>query len=82
MVDVQSLREWLDSWGSGPNWSDCSGATVPISKVTLSALLDELDHLRLLQLPASDFSSHAARLRAKVREQAIEIARYRRAAGG
>ena len=42
-----SLREWLESWGEGPNWSDPSGATVPIAKETLVAMLNELETVTL-----------------------------------
>ena len=37
--EVDSMREWLDSWGDGPNWSDASGATIPITKSALKRLL-------------------------------------------
>jgi hypothetical protein len=39
-AEIQSMREWLDSWGDGPNWSDSSGETVPIAKADLVKLLD------------------------------------------
>jgi hypothetical protein len=45
-VEVRSLREWLASWGSGPNRYDGTGATVPFAKVTLIRLLDEIERLR------------------------------------
>lgn len=38
-AEIASLREWLASWGDGPNHSDPSGQTVPISKATLLRLL-------------------------------------------
>jgi len=49
MIDdqhIESLREWLASWGDGPNWSDASGQSVPITKLTLVNLLDELERYR------------------------------------
>jgi hypothetical protein len=41
--DIKSMREWLDSWGDGPNWMDKTGVSVPIVKSTLKALLDDRD---------------------------------------
>jgi hypothetical protein len=38
-----TLREWLATWGDGPNWSDKSGATVPTAKTSLLGLLDYAD---------------------------------------
>jgi hypothetical protein len=40
-VEISSLIEWLNSWGSGPNWSDPTGRTVPVAKDTLYRLLWE-----------------------------------------
>lgn len=37
---IDSIREWLASWGDGPNWTDTSGNSVPIIKADLSRLLD------------------------------------------
>jgi len=45
-AELNSLREWLGHWGEGPNWSDPKGQSVPIAKVTLTALLDHVDYLR------------------------------------
>jgi hypothetical protein len=42
-AEIQSMREWLDSWGDGPNWSDPKGETVPIAKADLARLLDTAD---------------------------------------
>jgi hypothetical protein len=39
-AEIQSMREWLDSWGDGANWSDPKGETVPIAKADLVKLLD------------------------------------------
>jgi hypothetical protein len=39
-AEIQSMREWLASWGDGANWSDGSGETVPVRKVDLVRLLD------------------------------------------
>jgi len=44
-VNAKSLREWLSSWGAGPNWSDASGETVPIVKASLLTLLHEHDRM-------------------------------------
>ena len=44
--ELKSLREWLEHWGEGPNWSDPKGMTVPIAKVTLRQLLDDLELAR------------------------------------
>jgi hypothetical protein len=43
---IQSLREWLASWGDGPNWLSPSGLTVPITKDALSSLLDDVEKCR------------------------------------
>lgn len=37
---IDSIREWLASWGDGANWMDASGNSVPIGKAELSRLLD------------------------------------------
>jgi hypothetical protein len=42
-AEIQSMREWLDSWGDGANWSDPKGETVPIAKADLARLLDAAD---------------------------------------
>ena len=42
--ELTSTREWLASWGNGPNWSDASGATVPTVKQTITRLLDTIEH--------------------------------------
>lgn len=39
-MTIESMKEWLDSWGSGPNWSDASGATVPVTRESLAAVLE------------------------------------------
>lgn len=44
--EIKSLREWLTSWGDGPHWADETGATVPITKTALTALLDSADKSR------------------------------------
>ena len=38
--EAKSLLTWLDGWGDGPNWSDASGATVPVVKASLRRVLD------------------------------------------
>jgi hypothetical protein len=38
-TEARSLLEWLSGWGDGPNWSDTSGATVPIVKESLRRVL-------------------------------------------
>ena len=39
-TEARSLLEWLDGWGDGPNWSDASGATVPVVKASLRRVLE------------------------------------------
>jgi hypothetical protein len=46
MKDLESLKEWLASWGDGPNWTDASGATVPIVKQTLRDLIADAERMR------------------------------------
>lgn len=48
-VDITSMREWLRHWGEGPSWADPRGGMVPVAKSTLTALLAELERLRLLE---------------------------------
>jgi|HubBroStandDraft_4_1064222.scaffolds.fasta_scaffold69418_2 hypothetical protein len=40
--EVNSLKEWLRSWGAPgePNWADPTGQAVPIAKITLRRLLE------------------------------------------
>lgn len=56
-VDITSLREWLASWGDGPNRIDSTGETVAISKLTLVSLLDEIDRLRAVASEPAAISS-------------------------
>lgn len=39
---LQSTRAWLASWGDGSNWMDSTGASIPITKASLTELLDLL----------------------------------------
>lgn len=41
-TEARSLLTWLDSWGDGPNWSDASGATVPVVKEGLRRVLEHV----------------------------------------
>ena len=41
-AEARSLLTWLDSWGDGPNWSDASGATVPVVKEGLRRVLEHV----------------------------------------
>lgn len=40
--EARSLLEWLGGWGDGPNWSDASGATVPVVKESLRRVLEHV----------------------------------------
>ena len=40
--EARSLLEWLSGWGDGPNWSDASGATVPVVKESLRRVLEHV----------------------------------------
>ena len=44
---LDSLREWLNAWGpeGAANWSDPTGFSIPITKATLTKLLDDRDRL-------------------------------------
>jgi hypothetical protein len=42
-AEARSLLEWLDGWGDGPNWSDASGATVPVVKASLRRVLEHVN---------------------------------------
>ena len=35
----ESMQEWLDSWGTGPNWCDPNGSMVAISKDSVRSLI-------------------------------------------
>jgi len=52
--DIQSWREWLASFGNGPNWSDTTGASVPIHKESFAVILDEHERLRKVLKEARD----------------------------
>jgi hypothetical protein len=41
-TEARSLLEWLAGWGDGPNWSDASGATVPVVKESLRRVLEHV----------------------------------------
>ena len=45
-MTLDSMREWLSSWGDGPNWSDPSGSTVPVTKESLRALIEHAEKMR------------------------------------
>lgn len=45
-MTLTSMKEWLASWGDGANWSDQSGATIPISKESLGKLIADAERMR------------------------------------
>lgn len=45
-TEIRSLKEWLAHWGDGPNWTDVSGATVPVVKASLARLIAEAERSR------------------------------------
>jgi len=45
-MTLDSVKEWLASWGDGPHWADSSGATVPITKESLRHVLASADKMR------------------------------------
>lgn len=53
-MTISSLREWLASWGDGPNWSDPSGLTVPITKMSLEHLFSVIESTRATLKQALD----------------------------
>lgn len=44
-AELITLREWLATWGDGPNWSDPTGSSIPVQKEQLRRLLDHIDWL-------------------------------------
>jgi hypothetical protein len=83
-MTIASMKEWLLSWGDGPNWSDPTGVTVPVAKESLRELLthaermrDALQQLRdraLTKAPAAvaEFSPATAASIAYICEDALE----------
>ena len=45
-MTLDSMELWLASWGDGPNWSDPTGATVPVTKEALAALIANAKKMR------------------------------------
>ena len=45
-MTIDSMKEWLEHWGDGPNWSDTTGATVPVTKESLRVLLANAERMR------------------------------------
>jgi hypothetical protein len=45
-MTIESMKEWLDSWGDGGNWSDSTGMTVPVTKESLRALIISYERMR------------------------------------
>jgi hypothetical protein len=45
-TEIQSLREWMAQWGpeGTPNWADPKGNLLPVSRTTLTRLLDTADY--------------------------------------
>jgi len=82
-MTIDSMKEWLASWGDGPNWSDETGATVPITKVSLMALIADAERMRsalqvlreraLIKMPNSvaEFSPSTAVSIAMICEEAL-----------
>jgi len=69
-VNIQSLREWVSSWGDGPNWSDASGATIPTAKATLLGLLDSIADITTAR---DKLAAECERLRALVNRAADSL---------
>ncbi len=45
-LTLQSMLEWLTSWGDGTHWADATGATVPITKAVLRKLIVDAVRMR------------------------------------
>ena len=45
-MTLDSVKEWFASWGEGPNWSDSTGTTVPITKEVLAHTLNSAEKMR------------------------------------
>lgn len=45
-MTLDSMKEWLASWGDGTNCSDESGATVPVTKESLRSLIVSAEKMR------------------------------------
>jgi hypothetical protein len=45
-MTIDSMKEWLASWGDGPNWSDSTGVTIPITKESLRQLIATAERMR------------------------------------
>lgn len=45
-MTLDSMKEWLASWGDGANWSDPTGATVPVTKEALATLIANAERMR------------------------------------
>lgn len=45
-MTLESMKEWLASWGDGPNWSDATGLTVPVTKESLAKLIADAEKMR------------------------------------
>ena len=43
---MESVKEWLASWGDGPHWADETGATGPITKESLAHLIESAERMR------------------------------------
>lgn len=46
-MTLESIKEWLASWGDGPHWADQTGATVPITKESLTRLIKSAEKMRM-----------------------------------
>lgn len=53
-MSPQSMKEWLDSWGTGPNWVDPKGAMIAISKDSVRALISAMERARKERDGAAD----------------------------
>lgn len=53
-MTLDSMNEWLSSWGDGPNWSDQTGVTVPVAKDTLRKLITDATRMRAALIELRD----------------------------
>lgn len=45
-TELNSLEEWANSWGEGPNWSDETGRTIPVVRDQLKLLIHSCQQAR------------------------------------
>lgn len=55
-MNLTSMKEWVNSWGDGPNWSDVTGTTIPTCKTLLLEMIADSERMRDTMMKLRDIA--------------------------